>query len=417
MKHRNLYKRALSALLVLAALCTLSGCFESTPVSGDSAPAPEPTPASLQEAAVEPAPEPEPEPVAEPEPEPIAEPAPEPEPAPMLTRQEAILAGMTLEEKVGQMFLAQYPYADDGMKAAQYHLGGCLYFAGTFENATPDSIRAKMQVMQQNQTIPLIMAVDEEGGTVCRISAFSQFRESKFKSPRTILAETGMEGIEADCWEKSQLLLGLGINMNLGPVCDVTGDENAFMYKRSAASDAETVSLFAETVVKIMNGQGIAGALKHFPGYGDNLDTHTQIVYDGRDRAQFTDCDFLPFRRAIDAGAKCVLVSHSIVSAIDPDLPATLSPEMHRILRQDMGFEGVIMTDDMSMGAITNYTNGANAAVMAVLAGNDLICCSDFENQIAAVLTAVEEGAVSEEQIDASVLRILTMKLELGILQ
>jgi len=419
-------RRVLCALLVLSMAFSLTGCFApgdeqikteqpvvEAPAQNEESDTNE-APAQSEQAhkPEEASPTPS-EPVAEPEP--VTEPAAEPVPA--KTRAELLLETMTLEEKVGQMFLAQYPYTDDGMKAAEFHLGGCLYFASTFQNATPDSIRTKMQVMQSNQQIPLFMAVDEEGGTVCRVSAYSQFRDSKFKSPRTILSETGMEGIEADCAEKSDLLLSLGINMNLGPVCDVTGEEDAFMYSRSAASDAETVSLFAEKVVDIMNNKGIAGALKHFPGYGDNQDTHTQIVYDERSLEQFISCDFLPFQRAIDTGAKCILVSHSIVKAIDPDLPATLSPEIHRILRQDMGFEGVIMTDDMSMGAITDYTNGENAAVQAVLAGNDLICCSDFETMIPAVLAAVEDGTIPREAIDESVLRILEMKLSLGIIQ
>lgn len=156
--------------------------------------------------------------------------------------------------------------------------------------------------------------------------------------------------------------------------------------------------------------------LKHFPGYGNNADTHTGISYDRRPYETFTSSDFLPFQAGIESGADMVLVSHNIVDCMDAQFPASLSPEVHRILREELGFSGVIVTDDLAMDGIRTFTGDTQAAVQAVLAGNDLLCCTDFETQIPAVLQAVETGEISMEQIDASVLRILELKISLGIL-
>ena len=156
--------------------------------------------------------------------------------------------------------------------------------------------------------------------------------------------------------------------------------------------------------------------LKHFPGYGENGDTHTGSVLDQRPYESFQQRDFLPFEAGIQAGADCVLVSHNVVSCKDSAYPASLSPEWHRVLREELGFEGCIITDDLIMDAIQEYCDSSSAAVQAVLAGNDLLCCSDYETQYPAVLAAVENGQISQERIEESVLRILRWKQELGLL-
>lgn len=165
-----------------------------------------------------------------------------------------------------------------------------------------------------------------------------------------------------------------------------------------------------------MRANKMGSALKHFPGYGNNVDTHTGIAIDNRLLSQFRQSDFLPFQSGIDAGAGVVLVSHNIVTAIDPNRPASLSSAAHRILRNELGFQGLIMTDDLSMGAIRDYTGGEEAAVMTVQAGNDLICCTDYKTQYAAVLKAVRDGRISEERINESALRILRYKFSAGLM-
>lgn len=161
----------------------------------------------------------------------------------------------------------------------------------------------------------------------------------------------------------------------------------------------------------------MGSVLKHFPGYGNNLDTHTGTAYDERSYETFQTSDFLPFQSGIDSGADMVLVSHNIVKCMDEQLPASLSLAVHEILRTELHFSGVIVTDDLAMGAVENLVPGTQAAVFAVLAGNDLLCCADFETQTQAVLAAVQSGVISEERIDESVLRILKCKISLGIIQ
>ena len=160
----------------------------------------------------------------------------------------------------------------------------------------------------------------------------------------------------------------------------------------------------------------MGSTLKHFPGYGNNVDTHTGIAQDERSYETFVTADFLPFEAGIAAGADSVLVCHNVVACMDPDLPASLSPKVHHILRQELGFDGVVMTDDLMMDAIKQYTGNEQAAVQAAQAGNDLLLATDFDVQIPAVLQAVKEGRIPLEQVEQSVRRVLRWKMQLELL-
>ena len=331
---------------------------------------------------------------------------------------QVILDKMSLEEKIGQMFLIRY--SDDQTvlsDIAQYNPGGILLFAKDFENHTKESIKAQLDTCQQASGTPLIIGVDEEGGVVTRISRFTNFRSERFKSPQDLYAEGGFERIASDTDEKCALLKSIGINVNLAPVADVSEDPSSFIYDRTIGQNAEITSEYVRTVVGRMKANGMGSALKHFPGYGDNGDTHTDIITDTRPLGAFVSGDLLPFQAGIDEGTDIVLVSHNIVSCMDPDYPASLSPTVHALLRNTIGFDGVIMTDDLVMSAITEYTDGKSAAVQAVIAGNDLLCCSDYAVQVPAVIEAVKSGVISEERINESAKRIIQMKLALGIIQ
>ena len=331
---------------------------------------------------------------------------------------QVILDKMSLEEKIGQMFLIRY--SDDQTvlsDIAQYNPGGILLFAKDFENHTKESIKAQLDTCQQASGTPLIIGFDEEGGVVTRISRFTNFRSERFKSPQDLYAEGGFERIASDTDEKCALLKSIGINVNLAPVADVSEDPSSFIYDRTIGQNAEITSEYVRTVVGRMKANGMGSALKHFPGYGDNGDTHTDIITDTRPLGAFVSGDLLPFQAGIDEGTDIVLVSHNIVNCMDPDYPASLSPTVHALLRNTIGFDGVIMTDDLVMSAITEYTDGKSAAVQAVIAGNDLLCCSDYAVQVPAVIEAVKSGVISEERINESAKRIIQMKLDLGIIQ
>ena len=334
----------------------------------------------------------------------------------ILAQANSILSSMTLEQKVGQMFLARCPETDAAAQASAYSLGGYVLFARDFDNKTEEQVIADIQSYQDSSSIPMFIAVDEEGGTVVRVSSNPQLRPYPFWSPQELFAEGGMELIQSDAEDKSILLKNLGINLNLAPVCDVSTNASDYMYARSFGQPASETSEYVSTVVAAMNAQGMGSALKHFPGYGNNTDTHEGIARDSRPYETFTESDFLPFEAGISQNATAVLVSHNIVECVDSEHPASLSPQIHDILRNDLGFDGIIMTDDLAMEAITQYTDGQSAAVAAVLAGNDMLCCTDFTTQIPAVIDAVNAGTISQERIDQSVLRILASKIELGII-
>lgn len=332
-------------------------------------------------------------------------------------RIDNLISEMSVEEKVGQMFFVRYPDVDASVQVSEYNLGGYILFGRDFDGKTREEVIENINICQQNAKIPLLIGVDEEGGTVVRVSSNENLREAPFLSPRDTFENGGWAGIEEDAEEKADLLLSLGINVNLAPVCDVTSDSTAFLYDRSFSGNVDEVNEFVKKVVEISRNKKLGTVLKHFPGYGNNEDTHTGIAYDNRDISDFRETDFKPFKAGIESGADCVLVSHNIVNCIDSEYPASLSEVVHNLLREELGFDGVIMTDDLSMGAITDYTGTENAAVLAIKSGNDLLCCSDVEEQYPAVLSAVQSGEISAKQIDDSVKRILKWKQKLGIIE
>lgn len=326
------------------------------------------------------------------------------------------LAAMTLEEKVGQIFLARCPETGAAEAVRNYHLGGFVLFGRDFDGETPDSLRQKLSTYQSAAVIPLLLAVDEEGGTVTRVSNHTAFRSSRFASPRELYNQGGMELVLETETEKAQLLASLGINVNLAPVCDISTQPGAFMYSRSLGQSTEVTGQFVSGAVSAMQAQGVAAVMKHFPGYGNNADTHVGIATDSRSLESLEDSDMQPFFEGIYAGGGAILVSHNIVTALDADAPASLSQPMHRYLRLAMGFDGVIMTDDLSMDAITQRYGAGEAAVLAVLAGNDLLCSTEFEIQYQAVLDACRSGRIPEETLNRAVRYVLAWKENMGIL-
>lgn len=329
---------------------------------------------------------------------------------------ERLLQSMTLEEQVGQLFLARCNAETALEDIAKYHLGGFVLFGVDFEDRTPDMLQQTLASYQSEAEIPLLIAVDEEGGTVTRVSRYQQYREMPFEAPRDLYARGGMELVLTTEEEKCQLLRALGINVNLAPVCDISNQPGALLYRRSLGQGAAVTSSCISEMVKTMAYHKVGSVLKHFPGYGDNADTHVEIAVDSRELETFERCDLLPFRAGIDAGADAVLVSHTIVEAMDSDTPASLSPAVHQYLRDKMGYEGVIMTDDLVMDAIRKQYGAGEAAVLAVLAGNDVLCSTEFAVQYEAVLEAVLTERIPYKTLTDSVMRILRWKQELGLI-
>ena len=331
------------------------------------------------------------------------------------------LARMTLAEKVGQLFFLRCPSSGAEAAVAQYHLGGILLFTQDYKDAsgnwlTQDAFAEKLAALQDaaesDTGIPLLIGSDEEGGTVTRASRNPNLFPSKFPSPQSLFETVGLEGLLADTQQYNSRLHSLGITVNFAPVCDVSTNPKDFIYERSFGQNAQTTADYIAQVVAAMSDAGIASVLKHFPGYGSNADTHTGIAVDERPYEQFLAEDYLPFAAGIGAGAPFVLVSHNIVTCLDSSYPASLSAAWHEQLRSHLGFEGVILTDDLDMGAVKAYADGGNIAVLALQAGNDMIVCSDL-TQIGAVIAAVQDGTLSEETIDSACRRVLAAKQSL----
>lgn len=330
---------------------------------------------------------------------------------------EEIMSKMTLEEKVGQMFLVRYPRTNSAIKQIkEQNPGGYVLFAVNFDNETIQSIKKELENNQENSKIPMFFAVDEEGGKVVRVSSHSVFRKESFKSSQALYEEGGLEKIVEDSKEKSQLLKSIGLNMNLAPVADVSTSSSDFIYARSFGKGAEETSAYIEKVIQAMNEEKILSSMKHFPGYGNNKDTHTGIAIDKRPYETFTTSDFLPFEAGINVGAPTIMVSHNIVESMDKNYPASLSKDVHQILREELNFSGLIITDDLAMDAVKQYAENKKAAVQAVNAGNDMLISSNFEEEKKQVLDAIEKGEIEEETINIAVRRILACKLAYGIL-
>ena len=389
-------KKKLCALALCALV--LCGC-----ASGGAPSAPSSAPESAQE-------------VPEAPPEPTA-----------LERARERLAALTVEEKVGQMFFARRPERSSAADAAAWHLGGYVLFGRDYEDSEGSWLtrEAFLQSIQADQTaaaadtgIPLLIGSDEEGGTVTRASRNPNLFDARFPSPQALLSVGGTETLAADAADKSQGLLELGINVNLAPVCDVSTNAQDFIYDRTCGLMASDTAQAVAVQVEAMRAAGIGSVLKHFPGYGSNTDTHTGAAVDQRPLEAFQQEDFLPFAAGIEAGGDttAVLVSHNTMAAVDDQLPASLSPAVHALLREELGFDGVAITDDLAMEAVSDEHFSTPAAVLAVLAGNDLLISSDYAVQIPQVLAAVEDGTIPMERIDEAVTRVLVWKEALGLL-
>ena len=376
-------KRLLAALLAALTLISLAACG-GAPQTAEPSPAPEPPPAPY-------------------------EPSPAPVPEPPVDPLEELLGRMTLEEKVGQLFFVRCPAESAAEDVRTYHLGGYILFGRDTKDKTANELIQAIQSYQDNASIPLLIGVDEEGGSVVRVSSNPCLRSSKFQSPQKLFASGGMERVAADTREKDVLLKALGFNVN----------SNDFIYPRTFGQDAAATAGYVSAVTGQMTADGMGSVLKHFPGYGDNADTHTGIAVDDRPYEDFVNSDFLPFSAGFESGGDmtAVLVSHNIVECMDADLPASLSPEVHRILREELGFDGVVMTDDLAMDAVAAYAGEGAVAIMALEAGNDLVLTTDYRTQIPRVMETVETGTLDEAVINTACRRVLRWKQSLGLLQ
>ena len=328
-------------------------------------------------------------------------------------KAEEYMKDMKLEEKLGQMIFPRFNYKNRTDDIKNKKPGGFVLFAYDFDyNATfiQDYIKEIQNLSDSNVGLPLGLAVDEEGGTVVRVSKYHRYE--KFPSPQQIYNESGNDGIAKIDAEKRDLLRKFFLNVNLAPVADISTNSSDYIYDRTIGRNAELSSEYIEKDVEGYVKDNFTCCAKHFPGYGNNIDTHGDIAIDERSYEQFQNEDFLTFEAAIRQQIPMILVSHNIVKCKDDKHPASLSKAWHDVLRNELGFSGLILTDDLSMGAIKKYTDNVSEAVLAVNAGNDILLTSDYYMHYDALIEAVHSGVIKEEVIDTACKRIIAWKFK-----
>lgn len=323
---------------------------------------------------------------------------------------------MTLEEKVGQLFMARVPEQNQIMDIQNYHLGGYLLFDRDMAGKGQADVKQTIASYQEASKTPMFIGSDEEGGTVSRLSR-NQIVSPAFESPQALYQKDGWDGVTKEIDRKAQVFGELGIQLGMFPDADVSTDPQSFIYDRTIGMDAKGTSHYVKLSVEEMKKQKLGSILKHFPGYGNNRDSHVEIVTDNRSMEDLRKNDFLPFEAGIKAWADSIMVSHNIVQAIDGNRPASISKPVHDVIRNELGFKGVLMTDDMDMAGLADFISQEEAGLQALQAGNDMILSSSYSTQIPYILEAIKKGEYSEQQLDQSVERLLTWKVELGLIK
>lgn len=382
-------KRILAGILLLSVLL-LAGCGGQTTAA---TPAPAATPGTA------PAPTPTPEPT--PTPDPVAE----------------ALAEMTTEEKVGQLLVAGILGTEPGEDAVQaiqdYRVGGIILFGRNVESAHQLVALTNGLKALNGDYVPLFLCVDQEGGRVDRMPP----EVDDLPSAYDYIAAGGApldrgEVLATQC-------AAFGFNLNFSTCLDIwSNPDNTVIGDRAYGSDSDTVTWAGLAVNEGLSQGGVIPTVKHFPGHGNtSTDSHVDLPVVDKMVEELENFELIPFAAAIEAGTPCVMVAHILMAQIDPELPASLSPlVVDDLLRQQLGFDGVVCTDDLTMGAISDTYGMGEAAVLALEAGCDLLLvCHEADNLTAAreaLLAAVDSGRIDLERLDQSVYRILSLKAE-----
>lgn len=348
---------------------------------------------------------------------------------------EKLLEEMSLKEKVAQLFIvcpealnltqddkprggsitAINPYISDAL--TRYPVGGVILFSANVVN--PSQLDALNFAFNMSRKIPLFLSVDEEGGNVARIAGNPSFGLTNHGSA---LYFKTTEKVSSVYNYIGAYLKNYKFNLDFAPVADIySNNNNTVIGSRAFGKDAATVTALLPKAVKGISDNGIIPCIKHFPGHGDTIgDTHNGIVTLNKTWEQLLACEIIPFKASIENGADMIMASHiTLPNVTKESVPTSLSKEMLTDkLRGELGFEGVIITDSLSMGAITKHYTSDKAALAAFNAGADILLMpQDFLLAYNAILDAAKNGTVSEERINESVLRILKLKEKYKIIK
>ncbi|MTV82688.1 glycoside hydrolase family 3 N-terminal domain-containing protein [Secundilactobacillus folii] len=329
------------------------------------------------------------------------------------------LKHMTENEKIGQLFVTGVSNDSAATRAniKKYHLGGIILMGNNFVGSR-SSFKARLRGYQKVAKVPIFISTDQEGGTVSRLSANKAISgHSYYYSPRQAYQHGGMKEVLKIYRLQARNMRDLGINWDFAPVADVATHSSNFIYPRTFSKSYKATANYIKQVVPAIQRYQVGASLKHFPGYGSAADTHTGTAVVNRSLSSFKSKDFLPFKAGINAGVDSIMVTHIILKKVDPYRPASLSKKDVSLLRNTLGFKGVIVTDSLQMGAVGNYVTKHHVYrdVLAFKAGNDVLLTSDYKKGIPEIKRAIAKKQISMKQVDASVRRILVMKEKLGM--
>lgn len=350
--------------------------------------------------------------------------SPSPEETPEEAEVRRTIQAMTLEEKVGQMLLAgvQGTKVDAAAKRmiAEDHVGGIILFKNNLSGGLRSSAELLngLKAANRSNPVPLFLSVDQEGGRVSRLP--------KDFEPMPANAAVGKTGDAALAEEMGSLIARqlrlLGFNVDFAPVLDTfSNPDNTVIGDRSFGSKPELVAELGAAEMKGIRDGGILPVVKHFPGHGDTaVDSHKDLPIVRKSEAELLKLELKPFQHAIESGAEAVMVAHILFPELDPDMPASLSePIITGLLRGKLGYGGVVITDDLAMGAIAKNYGASEAAIRSVEAGGDILLMAhsyDIAHQIyEALLGSVRDGRIPESRVDESVARILKLKFAYGM--
>lgn len=366
-------------------------------------------------------PSPDAEGVATPAPTPTPEPTPTPDP--VLTRAEELLAGMSLREKLCQLMIVrpevltgESPVTAAGettrLALEQYPVGGLIYSVDNL--VTQEQTREMIENTQSYSKIPLIISADEEGGNVGRLM---------YKLGTTFIHSMySYKDMGEDTAYQNALTIGTDMvsclfNTDFAPVADVwTNPANTVIGDRAYSDEFGQASELVAAAVRGFTESGVICCVKHFPGHGDtSTDTHEGAAVVDKSLEELRAGEFLPFEAGIEAGVDMVMVGHITVTAVD-DEPATISHEVITgLLREELGWDGVVVTDSLDMGALASYEIGEVCVKYLEAGGDIMLGIPDLAAALTALETAVTEGRLTEQRIDESALRVLMLKLSHGI--
>ncbi len=321
---------------------------------------------------------------------------------------------MTLEQKVGQLILASYDASSAAQIAQTCHPAGFLLDSQDFAGKDAAVMAQELSAYQTLEGIGLWLGTEEEGGSVAPVSSNQGYRSSPFYSPQQIYTSQGMAGFDSDTKERCALLTSMGLNLNLAPVINVSTDPAEEIYSRTLGQDGDLTGQYVNDVVQASLASGVQPVLKYFPTYGTTQTNGIRV--DDRTRDRLNETDVVTYHAGVDAGAQAVLLSHCIVNCLDDTAPASLSSSVIHQIRSNIGFDGVLIAEDVNQAGLESYCTGSmSPAVQAVVSGADLVIAGDPAAVYQQLYAAVEDGTITQQRLMEAVIRTLTWKQSAGL--